>query len=372
MSDEIFLMRGEQLVGMAEEPYETEDLLQGLIEQYPNLLGGEQINAEAPRRWLLIQREVSVASEDKGSARWSLDHLFLDQDAIPTLVEVKRSSNTQIRREVVGQMLDYAANGVRYWKINQIRRAFEQDCESKDKDPDVELATLLEHDADVEDFWNKVESNLRQGKVRLVFAADEIPSELQRIVEFLNEQMNLTEVVAVSIRQYVGEGHQILVPRVIGQTTAAQQMKGEKPARHWDETSWLAELTKLGQEQAEVGRKILEWANDAELLSNYTAGGSFKPLLKIDGKTHRFLYLRSDGNVEIPLKDLHGWRPFNDEDKLDEILKKLNTISGVDIPNEKRKLYPSFSIDVLTDTNALETFLKTLDWILIELKSTSG
>ena len=31
---------------------------------------------------------------------------------MPTLVEVKRSSDTRIRREVVGQMLHYAANAV--------------------------------------------------------------------------------------------------------------------------------------------------------------------------------------------------------------------------------------------------------------------
>jgi len=38
----------------------------------------------------------------------------LDQDAIPTIVEVKRSTDTRIRREVVGQMLGYAANAVVY------------------------------------------------------------------------------------------------------------------------------------------------------------------------------------------------------------------------------------------------------------------
>lgn len=37
-----------------------------------------------------------------------MDHLFVDQDAIPTLVEVKRSSDTRIRREVVGQLLEYS------------------------------------------------------------------------------------------------------------------------------------------------------------------------------------------------------------------------------------------------------------------------
>jgi hypothetical protein len=40
------------------------------------------------------------ASTDRGY----LDHLFLDQDAVPTLVKVKSSEKTQIRREAVSQM----------------------------------------------------------------------------------------------------------------------------------------------------------------------------------------------------------------------------------------------------------------------------
>jgi len=57
---------------------------------------------------------MSIPDREDGSGRWSLDHLFLDQDSIPTLVEVKRSSDTRIRREVVGQILDYAANALVY------------------------------------------------------------------------------------------------------------------------------------------------------------------------------------------------------------------------------------------------------------------
>ena len=77
-----------------------------------------------PRRWLLVRREMGVPDEELGSDRWSLDHLFLDQDAMPTLVEVKRSSDTRIRREVVGKMLDYAANAVAHWSIDQIIAEF--------------------------------------------------------------------------------------------------------------------------------------------------------------------------------------------------------------------------------------------------------
>ena len=38
-------------------------------------------------------------------------------------------------------------------------------------------------------FWQKVSANLQNGKLRLLFVADEIPTELQRVVEFLNEQL---------------------------------------------------------------------------------------------------------------------------------------------------------------------------------------
>lgn len=80
-----------------------------------------------PRRFLLVCREAPVADQ-YGAGRWSLDHLFVDQDAIPTLVEVKRSSDSRIRREVVGQMLDYAANGTRYWGDGAVAQLFERTC----------------------------------------------------------------------------------------------------------------------------------------------------------------------------------------------------------------------------------------------------
>ena len=54
---------------------------------------------------------------------------------MPTLVEVKRSSNTQLRREVVAQMLDYAANVSTEWTVDLLRTWFEAECERKGADP---------------------------------------------------------------------------------------------------------------------------------------------------------------------------------------------------------------------------------------------
>ncbi len=223
MEGGIFLLgQDKRLVKMTEQPYAAEELLQ-------RLLAGEQINAASPRHWLLVEREIGIPSESGGADQWALDHLFLDQDAIPTFVEVKRGSDTRIRREVVGQMLDYAANAITYWPVERIRAQFDAACALRGDDPSIELEEFLGPDTNAEGFWDQAGLNLQAGRVRLLFVADLVPAPLRRIVEFLNQQMNPAEVLAVEIRQVVGESNgqtlQTLVPRVIGQTEAANQRR---------------------------------------------------------------------------------------------------------------------------------------------------
>ncbi len=66
---------------------------------------------------------------------------------------------------------------------------------------------------------------MRAGKVRLIFVTDQIPAELRRIVEFLNQQMDPAKMLAAEIKQRAGQGMRSLVPRVVGQTVEAQRKK---------------------------------------------------------------------------------------------------------------------------------------------------
>ena len=199
--------------------------LQGHLAAHPELLSAEAAEDER-RRWLLVKREMGVADSDEGRDRWSLDHLFVDQDAIPTFVEVKRSSDTRLRRQVVGQMLDYAANASAYWDAGLLRSSFESRFDSSDA-ADDELAAFVEDDLEPAEFWDTVAANLKKRRLRLVFVADRIPAELRSIVEFLNEQLELTEVIAVEVKQYVEPGGDRvnIVPRVIGETEMARRVK---------------------------------------------------------------------------------------------------------------------------------------------------
>lgn len=68
MSGGIYLIQDDgQLVEMTGQRYDSEALLQELLEKYPNLLAGDQIDSAVPRRWLLVSREMAVPSEQGGA-----------------------------------------------------------------------------------------------------------------------------------------------------------------------------------------------------------------------------------------------------------------------------------------------------------------
>lgn len=218
MSDRIYVRQPDgQIEKLEAEPFASEDAIQELIADHPDLLGGGRIRPENPRRWILISREQRIAEALGESDRWALDHLLIDQDATPTLVEVKRGSNTQVRREVVGQLLEYAAHARQSWDVADLRRIFEDRDDSEGA-----LRALLEakEELDADSFWRDVETNLRASKLRLLFVADDIPSSLMRIVEFLNEQMRDVEVLAIDLKRYSGEQSETFVPTVIGALAA--------------------------------------------------------------------------------------------------------------------------------------------------------
>ena len=115
MAAGIFVDRDGELVPMADVPYSSEEVLQALPERHAELLAGDQLTPDLePRPFVLVRREAGVPDSSGAADRWSLDHLFLDQDARPHARRGEAERDTRIRREVVGQMLDYAANAVVY------------------------------------------------------------------------------------------------------------------------------------------------------------------------------------------------------------------------------------------------------------------
>ena len=225
MVDVIFSLVQGRLTAMTEKPYDNEAILQQVLEDFPDLIAGAATTGEQGRL-LLVRREMPVA-DSNGEGSLSLDHLFVDSAGTPVLVEVKRSSDTRARREVVAQMLDYAASAVAYWPADRLRALVEQDAATRGIEPSEVLRQELGVEEEPDRFWRTVEDNLRAGRVRLIFLADRLHPDLVRIIEFLNGQMRDTEVLGIELPQYTGEGeHVIYVPQVVGRTTVAVDTKG--------------------------------------------------------------------------------------------------------------------------------------------------
>lgn len=220
---------GGRLVRLAPEAYVSEGELQALVAEQPEILANA-LDREGDRgAWLLIDREVPILAEEEGdSHRWRLDHLFLDRDGTPVLVEVKRSSNPQARREVVGQMLDYAASFGVDWSAERLRSLWEscaRPVASGDELDEFLAPTPYADDHDA--FWAEVQTKMTAGHIRLVFVADRLAPTLVRIVEFLNQRLDQTEVLGIEVLRHAGaDGRQVYEAGVRGRTSVVPRSKG--------------------------------------------------------------------------------------------------------------------------------------------------
>lgn len=110
-----------------------------------DLLPGDQISPDDPCQWLLIRREMPVPDPTTGLNLWNIDFLFADQNGMPTFVECKRFNDTDSRRKVVGQMLEYAANGHYYWTTAELAPFADQSANGRDSSIEEKLKRISWH-----------------------------------------------------------------------------------------------------------------------------------------------------------------------------------------------------------------------------------
>ncbi|MEU6655876.1 hypothetical protein ABZ904_42605 [Streptomyces sp. NPDC046900] len=273
MADQPVFVLGADLQALEQAAFETEAEFQELLARHPRILDFGSLADGQPLRLVLVAREMGVATSADGAPAYWLDHLFVDADGVPTLVEVKRANDTRIRREVVGQMLDYAANGARYWPGALLQRSFEETCAADGRPVEEAYGELL-GDRSPEEFWATVEERLAAGQMRLLFVADRIPLELRAIVEFLNRQMRQTDVYAIELTQYRGSGDlRVLVPRIHGEVaTAAKSPSGRRSTQRTKRADMDAALrTRLAPQLRQIATALLDHAAARGRLEGGTA-----------------------------------------------------------------------------------------------------
>ncbi len=354
MSDGIFIMHDGKMVELTRTPFATEADFQKLLAEHPNLIAGRQIDADEPRRWLLVRREMSIPGDEAGGGRWSLDHLLIDQDGIPTLVEVKKAANTETRRIVVAQALDYAANAVLYWPPDRISFEFEERCRRDGEDHEALLREHLGPETGAQDFWQKVKTNLQARRIRILIVADQIPSELRRIVEFLNAQMDPAEILAVEVGQFTHGDLKAHVPRVFGHVAKgiARQESAGRQSKAWNEPSFFDAVESTGLPGLrEKLAAILGWAK-TNCIVTWGQGaerGSFRTAPKSGGGNVAFFESNGVAYINMSALDrLNAFAPWGDRNAFAEAA--IAALGGEVTKAKAAKAWLSFRVSEIPET----------------------
>ena len=264
MENKLFFVSNGAALEMSEQSYEAESYLQKIVEDNPHLLARAWGDNEC--RLFLIKRELEILETEDGSISYSLDHLLVGEDGVPVLVEVKRSTDTRIRREVIGQMCDYACRACT-WKVDKLRELFMENNSS-------EVADEFDND----EFWAQVATNLKAEHLRLVFVADKIPDTLRVLIEFLDRNMAGIEVYGVEVRQYKTSDALLLSSSVIGNSLLDSKKTGQtaqRSYRTWSDADFTAYLREHGLgEVAPVVDEIRDFSKGLGLSCYSGRGGS--------------------------------------------------------------------------------------------------
>jgi hypothetical protein len=186
------------------------------------------------------------------------------------------------------------------------------------------------------------------------------------------------EVIAIEVKQFVGpEGLRTLVPRVIGQTAAAETRKGSRQKRQWDEASFLSELeAKRGPGEAQVARDLLEWARVQKLRIFWGSGkvdGSFQPVLDDGAQAYYPFGVWTNGRMKIQFQYLMQQPPFADVELRHELRRRLNDIPSISIPEDAVTRLPGIPLALFAaDPEALKALKGVLDWFCDTVKSQRG
>lgn len=196
--------------------YENEDHLQRILAASPGQVPGVSDQA-------LAVRELQTSAGP-------IDVCIVDVDGRLTVVECKLASNSERRRMVIGQVIDYAAA---IWRDGEA--AFLSAWQSRGG---VDLAETLSPDAIAQ-----LSRSVRAGQLNLCLAVDRIDADLRRLIEFLN-LVAIPQVSVTAIQlSYARDGDvEILIPTTFGGELAEARTAPAARGDRWTKEAFLDAL----------------------------------------------------------------------------------------------------------------------------------
>jgi hypothetical protein len=189
----------------------TEAEIQALVHAHPECLPITEIDP-------MFSGPVAICTELKTLAG-PIDIFMVTPSGLPVLVECKLWRNPEGRREVVGQILDYAKELSR-WSSSDLQREVSR-CLKRDGSPLLEMVRAVDPGVSEIEFNDALTANLRHGRFLLLIVGDGIREGVEAIAEYLQRHAGLHfSLGLVELPIYLlPNGDRLVAPRVLARAT---------------------------------------------------------------------------------------------------------------------------------------------------------
>lgn len=198
-----------------------EAFLQALVASSPGVLPVSDIDAD-------FEGAVHLCREFRTPAG-PIDNLLVTPTGRPIVVECKLWSNPESRREVVGQILDYAKELIRF-SCADVQRGVNSRNGSKG-DSVFEAVRAVHPDVNQISFNDSLTRNLRKGRFLLLIVGDGIREGVESIAEYVDKHANshftlgLVELPIFAL----SDTERLVAPRVVAHTQIIRRTVIELP-----------------------------------------------------------------------------------------------------------------------------------------------
>ena len=234
-----------------------EQVLRDLIYDQPGILPVHALDPSFGRVFT-VARELNVPGVG------FIDVILADERGRLVVVECKLWRNPQARREVVGQILDYARELGRYG-YEDLQR---QIAIATKRQGNVLYAMAREAGSDLDEtaFVDRVARDLAAGRFLLLVVGDGITEGTRRIGEYLRDQpglafgFGLIEIAEYRYQDDAGTERVFVQPRVLAQTAVIERhvIRSEVPGLTIDTLSGVASTDAPARPPSDAG---LAWRN---------------------------------------------------------------------------------------------------------------
>ncbi len=185
--------------------------IQELVQTHPECLPIAEIDQ-------MFSGPVPICTELSTPAG-PIDNFMVTPSGLPVLVECKLWRNPEGRREVVGQILDYAKELSR-WSSSDLQREVNRRLR-RDGNSLLEIVRAVDPTVDEVRFNDALTANLRRGRFLLPIVGDGIREGVETITEYLQVHAGLHfSLGLVELPIYMmPDGSRLVAPRILARTT---------------------------------------------------------------------------------------------------------------------------------------------------------